>query len=513
MKKILFPALAISLLLAACSPQAEYTHVLPSDITGIASVDFATLADKAGLQDKNNEEYVQRLKEALKTEMSAAAFQHIETILEDPETSGIDVTAPFYFFSSKSLSQGALVAKVSDEGGVNSLIETLRTEGVNIETDEAEGCSLAQINREVMLAYNGSTLFAVNCQRLGQAAVKSLQDSLSVWMQQGEGQGYAAKPEFRQMQEQAGDIKAVYSYANLPKNYMAITGYRMPKGLDLKDLRFIIGLSFEKGSIDLHLNYYTENEQVKSLLAKQNQVYRPVKNTFIDYFPQSTLMLVSAGLNGNALYDLLLETTPMGENLSAKDAETIKQLLTMFEDDFSFGIVNLTLNKLPSLLAYATVRDAAPLKTLLNSAELKKLLGRGNDIIQLEEDRYVWKSRNFNLFFGVQDKQFYATNDELLYKDLFKKCDPSAAQNAYAADMKGKNGFAVIDMEAVCQLPIVKMLAGMGGSKYATVLTALEGISYLKSESSEAGNSVSLQLKDKDTNALKQIVELAKTAL
>ena len=185
----------------------------------------------------------------------------------------------------------------------------------------------------------------------------------------------------------------------------------------------------------------------------------------------------------------------------------------MFEDDFTFGMVNFTLNKLPSLLAYATVKDAAPLKTLLDTPGLKKQLGRGNDIVQLDEDRYVWKSRNFNLFFGVQDKQFYATNDELLYRDLFKKCDPSVAQNEYAADMKGKNGFAVIDVEAVCQLPIVKMLSGMGGNKYAAVLTVLDHIAYLKSESSEAGNYVTLQLKDQDTNALKQIVELAKAAL
>ena len=185
----------------------------------------------------------------------------------------------------------------------------------------------------------------------------------------------------------------------------------------------------------------------------------------------------------------------------------------MFEDDFTFGMVNFTLNKLPSLLAYATVKDAAPLKTLLDTPGLKKQLGRGNDIVQLDEDRYVWKSRNFNLFFGVQDKQFYATNDELLYRDLFKKCDPSVAQNEYAADMKGKNGFAVIDVEAVCQLPIVKMLSGMGDNKYAAVLTVLDHIAYLKSESSETGNYVTLQLKDQDTNALKQIVELAKAAL
>ena len=487
MKKILFPALAALLLLAsACSQKAEYTHAIPANATFVSSVNLSTLSEKAGLGDSDNQALLQKLKESLKSEMDATTYDYIGTLLDDPAQSGIDLQAPIYLFTSRALRQGSFVAKVADKDNVQTLLETLRKEGG--ETEEKENCTLVHTSDGLLLGYNESLLFCLGQQTGPQ--LPAYKDSLVAWIQQTEAQSFASRPEFKQMQAQKGDIKAIYSYASLPKNYMAITGYRMPKGLDLKDLRFIIGLSFEKGSIDLHLTYYTENEQIKSLLAKQNQVYRPIKNTFIDYFPQSTLLLVSAGLDGNALYDLLLETTPIGENLSAKNAETIKQVMAMFEDDLSFGMVNFTLNKLPSLLAYATVKDSAPLKALLENDELKKQLGRGNDIVQLEEDRYV-----------------------LLYKDLFKKCDPSAAQNAYAGDMKGKKGFAVVNMEAICQLPIVKMLASMGGSQYATILAALEHIDYMKSENNETGSYASIQLKDKDTNALKQIVELAKTAL
>lgn len=513
MKKILFPVVAFSLLLAACSQKNEYTNALPSDITNIAAVDFATLAEKGGLQDKENEPYVQQFKEILKSEMSTAAFQQVEAIFEKPETSGIDITAPFYFFSSTRLPQGALIAKVSDENKLHSLIEALSTEGIRIEANETESCSLAQINREVILAYNPSTLFAVNCQRLGKSAVESLQDSLSIWIQQTE-QGFATKPEFKQMQEQKGDIKGICSYTSLPLNYMSVTGYRMPKDMDLKelkDLKIIAGLSFEKGSIDLHFTPYTDNEQLKLLIQKQSDASLPIQNTFIDYFPQSTLMLISGGIKGNALYDILLENTPMGENLSANEAEHIKRLLGMFQDDFTLGLVNLTLNKLPSLLAYASVTDASPLKELTNNDSLQKRLEHGSQIVQLEEDSYVWRSRNFNLFFGVRDKQFYATNDELLYKSLFKTCEPSARETAYAADMKGKKGACVINIEAICQLPIIKMLGGLGGAKYTALLSVLDHVSYLKSETDGTVGLVSLQLKDKDTNALKQIVELTKT--
>ena len=515
-KTLLSTAVGALLFLASCSPQMEYTNALPSHVTSLASIDLASLADKAGIQDKENEAYIQRFKAALKTEMSSAAFQQMETILNDPSASGVDVTAPLYIFTGEGLSQGALLAKVSDEEELRSLIATLQSEGANVESSEAEGCSIIQVNREILLAYNASALFAVNCQRLGQAALASLQDSLSVWMRQGEEQSFAAKPEFKQMQEQTGDIKAIYSYANLPVNYMAITGYRMPAGTDmntLKDLKLIAGLAFEKGSIDAHFTPYTENEQLKALIQKQDKASLPVRNTFIEYFPQSTLMLLSLGMDGEAFYDVLMETTPLGENLSANDAAHIRQLLGMFKEDFTLGLVNLTLNNLPSLLVYASVEDAAPLKELPGNADLQKLLGRGNEIIQLEEDSYVWRSRNFNFFFGVRNKQFYATNDETLYHSLFKPCDPSAKENDYAAGMKGKKAACIINAEAICQLPIVKMLAGLGGPKYAAAFAALDKVSYLKSESNGTAGTFSLQLKDKNTNALKQIVDLTKSAL
>lgn len=509
MKKILIPALATLLLLAsACSQKSEYTNALPMQAETIIAIQPSELADKAEF-DKTS---LQKLQDLLKKDTDAAMQEYWETLLNDPTQSGIDFEAPIYLFNIRPVVNSGFIAaaKVADEANVQALVDALQKQGLVSGTTSTDG-SYTLTEGKLLMAYNASTLLMLGAQQGPQVA--ALKDSIAGWMQQTETQSFASRPEFKQMQQQTGDIKAVYSYASLPKEYRSIAGYRMPKDLDLTDLKFIAGLSFEKGSIDLHMAYHTDNEQIKSLLDKQNQVYRPVKNTFINYFPQSTLMLASAGLNGNALYDLLLEMTPMGEELSAKDAEVVKQLLSMFEEDFTFGMVNFTLNKLPSLLAYATVKDAAPLKTLLDNPELKKQLGRGNDIVQLDEDRYVWKSRNFNLFFGVQDKQFYATNDELLYRDLFKKCEPSVAQNEYAADIKGKNGFAVIDIEAVCQLPIIKMLSGMGGGKYAAVLTVLDRIAYLKSENNETGNYVTLQLKDQDTNALKQIVELAKAAL
>ena len=79
--------------------------------------------------------------------------------------------------------------------------------------------------------------------------------------------------------------------------------------------------------------------------------------------------------------------------------------------------------------------------------------------MQLGKDEYVYKTRGMNIFFGIKDKQMYATNDELLYKNVGKAADKSVKDAPYASDMKGKSLFIAINAEAILDLPIVKMVA------------------------------------------------------
>ncbi len=63
--------------MAACSKKAEYIHVIPADASAVASVNLNTLADKAGLNDKENEGMKQKMMEALKSGMNAARLPAI----------------------------------------------------------------------------------------------------------------------------------------------------------------------------------------------------------------------------------------------------------------------------------------------------------------------------------------------------------------------------------------------------------------------------------------------------
>lgn len=137
-------------------------------------------------------------------------------------------------------------------------------------------------------------------------------------------------------------------------------------------------------------------------------------------------------------------------------------------------------------------------------------LKKGEDIMELGKDEYVYKTRGMNIFFGIKDKQMYATNDELLYKSIGKAVDKSIKDAPYAAEMKGKTVFMAINAEAILDLPVVKMLVGFGGKEFKTYSDLASKVSYLSVSSEGETSETDLCLKDKDVNALKQIVDFAK---
>ena len=74
MKKSLFPRLALMAvvvaLVSACSQKKqEYTDVIPANAHTVVSINLKSLADKAGLNDKENKEVQEKLTNALKSGM------------------------------------------------------------------------------------------------------------------------------------------------------------------------------------------------------------------------------------------------------------------------------------------------------------------------------------------------------------------------------------------------------------------------------------------------------------
>ena len=481
MKKSLFPRLALMAvvvaLVSACSEKKfEYTNVIPANASTVVSINMKSLVDKAGLNDKENKEAQQKLTDAMKSGMNAATFQQV-------------------------------IAKVSNEDDLHALLETLEKEKVCQPLASGDGFQFTQMGNQVFMAYTPSVLMLTNYK--GTTQLEKIKQDIPALLKQTNENSIVSTAVFKKMQKMGGDIDAMLSPASLIGPYAnMIKESDMP--FNMKDLKMLGSLSFEKGKISMKYENFTESPELQALFDKQKKATCPIENTFLKYFPKSTLMYISAGINGEEFYNLLLENEQFQKNFSIAKANEVKELFGTFQKDMAMGLINFTMDNAPTFLMYASVKSATPVQLLY---EKKNELGlkRGEDILKLGENEYVYKSRMLNIFFGVRNNSLYATNDEMLYKSIDKTVNPSIKDTEFASNIKGKNGAFVINTEAVLALPIVKMLSEYGGSQYATAFALVDKIAYVEATGNSNNDAdMVIQLKDKNVNALKQIVNFIK---
>ena len=492
--------------LTACSKTSEYTNVIPADASVVASINLKSLASKAGLNDKENETAKQKVLEALKSGMNAATFQQLEKVMKNPSESGIDIESPFYVFSSSSFPYPTVVGKVSNEDNLHASLDMMAKEQICQPISEADGYSFTTMTGS-LLAFNSSTVLVVNVS--GTTQTEKAKEAITNLLKQTADNSIVKSGAFQKMEKQKSDINFLASMEAIPATYRNQISMGLPTEVKTEDITLVGGLNFEKGKIALKTENYTENEAVKALIKKQMESFGKANNTFVKYFPASTLMFLNIGVKGEGLYNLLSENKEFRNTISIAKADEVKELFGSFNGDISAGLINVTRNIAPTFMLYADVKNGNALEALYKN---KQSLGmkRGEDIIQLGKDEYVYKTKGMNIFFGIKDKQMYATNDELLYKNVGKAADKSIKDAPYASDMKGKNIFAAINADAILDLTVVKMVAGFGGQEVKTYIELANKVSYLSMSSEGEISEIDLCLKDKDVNALKQIVDFAK---
>ncbi|MEG1562791.1 MAG: DUF4836 family protein [Bacteroides sp.] len=495
--------------MAACSKKSEYTNAIPADATAIAAIHLKTFADKAGLNDKENEATKKKMMDALKSGTNAATFQQLEKIMQDPSKSGIDVQSPIYAFSAVSFPYYTLAARVSSQENLRASLDIMAKEQICQPIAEADGYSFTTLNNSSLLAFNATTALLVQTE--GATQMEEAKKVITNLLKQTAENSINKNKAFEKMQKQKGEITFLASIGDVPLECSSFLTSILPSNIHPKDVMLQGSLHFEKGKIALQFNYYSDNKEVDAMLKKNEKALMRLSTNSLKYFPASTLAFLNIGANGSEFYNLLLSNQEFTNNFTIARAEAVKDLFSAFNGDIAIGLLNVSMKEnATSFLAYADVTNGNALKTFYTNKKTLKLK-KGYDILQLGANEYVYKTREMNLFFGVKDRLAYATNDELLYKNVGKTIDKSIKDTRYASEMKDKNVFAAINVEAILELPIIKMLIGLGNEENQMYYSLASQIDYLEMGIKKDGEGkISLVLKKEDTNALKQIADFAK---
>lgn len=491
------------LTVVACSKKStDYTQVIPPDATAVMALDLETLGNKAG-DDKDNSLKL-KIMDALKSGLKAETLLHLEKMLKDPAESGITLKDRLFMFTAPAYKYPAVVFKVENEEKLRKTFELLINEQIAQPITDGNDFSYTVLNNNTVCAFNSSALIIT-------LKADGTEEQLGALLR---GDGLKDKPKnekFAQMLKRKGDMLFYTAYNAIPPAYTRQIGASIPDSIKLSDLSLIGDMRFEKGQLTLEFDLFSNSEKIKALIGKQEQVMGKIKGDLLNNFPASTLALLSLNIDGKQLYSFLQENEDFRNKSSLSKAEKVKELFYSFKGDVSVGLINVTMSSMPTFVAYAEADKTVNINSIYESkAELG--LGRNEDILKLGDNEYVYKSRAGNFFFGYKNNFLYLTNDELLYKNAGAQNAQSLKGASYAANIKGKRQYMVVDVENILQLPVVKMLVGFGGRQMSTYYDAASRISFLEITGEDGGKcTINLMLKDKESNAMKQIVDLGKT--
>ena len=136
----------------------------------------------------------QKMMEALKSGMNAAAFQQLEKIMKNPSQSGIDVKAPVFVFTSKTFISPTIVAKVSNIEDLRASLDLMAKEGICQPIAEEEGYSFTSLQKNNLLVFNENA--AVLTEAYGTSQMDVAKQTISTLLKQTEENSIASNGSF-----------------------------------------------------------------------------------------------------------------------------------------------------------------------------------------------------------------------------------------------------------------------------------------------------------------------------
>ena len=487
--------LAALLLLAACSPQTEYTHAIPKNASVVMGMELDEMATKAGLNGATGEKVVAKLKTLVKGGLQGDAAQLAERIIEHPAESGLSFDDKVYLFATPHTEAIAVLAKVTDEGKVETLLEALEKESLATPLREESGCRWTQMGG-ALCAFNNGTFLLLQPSRGDAAGMKGTLLSL---MRQEQGEGFSALPEFAKVKAEGNDMASVINLSAVPYEWTTPLRMGLSSNLRLEDIKYFVAANFEQGRVVVNSESLIQNPMVLSFFDAMDKVMQPIGGKYLDFYPGNTLLWAGGNIQGKTLYQMLCQNPTIKQALDNPLLPVdVEYIFSSIEGDFSIGFDN------QNYLLYADVTNSGFLKTFEDLRPLLALTGGQITLDNVGKDEYLMRTYYGNFWFGVKNNRLYVTNNGTWAEEAGRTYGASLAVKPWASEVKDNRLLASLNMAEMANMRIT--LTGNASVDGAIQLVKSQ-CNYLNASMTDwRHGKAELVLKDKDMNLLQWLV-------
>ena len=502
-KKIFNNLLFIGILfLASCSPKTEYTHALPKNASIVVGMELDQMANKAGLNGSEGEKVVKKLKTLMKGGLQGDAAQLAERIIDQPSESGLSFDDKVYLFATPHAEALAILAKVTDEGKLETLMNVLQKESIATPLREESGCRWTQVGG-ALCAFNNGTFLLLQPSKGDASGMKGTLLSL---MRQKEGEGFASLPEFTKIEAPGNDIASVVNLSAVP--YELTTPLRMGLSADirLEDIKYFVSANFEPGKVVMNSESLISNPKILGFFDTMDKVIQPIQGKYLDYYQGNTLLWASGRIDGKELYRMLCQNPTIKQMLDNPLLPVdVEYIFSSIQGDFAVGRSTLYTN---NYLLYADVTNSDFLKTFEDLRPMLALTGGQIVLDNVGTDEYVMRTYEGNYYFGVKDNRLYVTNNRSFAEEAGRTYGASMGVKPWSAEVKQNRLYASVNLSAIAKA--YRSYNFTGNKQVDTFLMLLiNQCNYLNASIPDwRQGKAELVLNDKDQNLLKLLVSM-----
>lgn len=502
-KKIFNNLLLIGILfLVSCSPKTEYTHALPKNASIVVGMELDQMANKAGLNGSEGEKVIKKLKTLMKGGLQGDAAQLAERIIDQPSESGLSFDDKVYLFATPHAEALAILAKVTDEGKLETLMNVLQKESIATPLREESGCRWTQVGG-ALCAFNNGTFLLLQPSKGDASGMKGTLLSL---MRQKEGEGFASLPEFTKIEAPGNDIASVVNLSAVP--YELTTPLRMGLSADirLEDIKYFVSANFEPGKVVMNSESLISNPKILGFFDTMDKVIQPIQGKYLDYYQGNTLLWASGRIDGKELYRMLCQNPTIKQMLDNPLLPVdVEYIFSSIQGDFAVGRSTLYTD---NYLLYADVTNSDFLKTFEDLRPMLALTGGQIVLDNVGTDEYVMRTYEGNYYFGVKDNRLYVTNNRSFAEEAGRTYGASMGVKPWSAEVKQNRLYASVNLSAIAKA--YRSYNFTGNKQVDTFLMLLiNQCNYLNASMPDwRQGKAELVLNDKDQNLLKLLVSM-----
>ncbi len=502
-KKIFNNLLLIGILfLVSCSPKTEYTHALPKNASIVVGMELDQMANKAGLNGSEGEKVIKKLKTLMKGGLQGDAAQLAERIIDQPSESGLSFDDKVYLFATPHAEALAILAKVTDEGKLETLMNVLQKEAIATPLREESGCRWTQVGG-ALCAFNNGTFLLLQPSKGDASGMKGTLLSL---MRQKEGEGFASLPEFTKIEAPGNDIASVVNLSAVP--YELTTPLRMGLSADirLEDIKYFVSANFEPGKVVMNSESLISNPKILGFFDTMDKVIQPIQGKYLDYYQGNTLLWASGRIDGKELYRMLCQNPTIKQMLDNPLLPVdVEYIFSSIQGDFAVGRSTLYTD---NYLLYADVTNSDFLKTFEDLRPMLALTGGQIVLDNVGTDEYVMRTYEGNYYFGVKNNRLYVTNNRSFAEEAGRTYGASMGVKPWSAEVKQNRLYASVNLSAIAKA--YRSYSFTGNKQVDTFLMLLiNQCNYLNVSMPDGRQGkAELVLNDKDQNLLKLLVSM-----